>query len=106
MDFDAYTLVVLRRPPEAPGLPEHALAALQQRHLAHLRSLKEQGALLVAGPFDDQRDESWRGLCIYAVGPEEARRLAEDDPSVRAGRLAVDVLTWSVPRGALRLGDR
>jgi uncharacterized protein len=106
VEFDTYTLVVLRRPPDAPGLPEDELEALQQQHLAHLRSLRERGALLVAGPFDDQPDESWRGLCLYAVGVDEARRLAEEDPSVRAGRLAVDVLTWSVPRGTLRFGER
>jgi uncharacterized protein YciI len=106
MERDTYTLVVLRRPADAPDLSEDDLDALQARHLAHLQSLRERGALLVAGPFHHQPDESWRGLCLYAVGRDEARRLAEADPSVRAGRLAVDVLTWSVPRGAFRFGEQ
>jgi hypothetical protein len=36
---------------------------------------------------------------IQQVGLEEARALAEQDPAVGAGRLAVEVLTWYFPRG-------
>jgi hypothetical protein len=32
---------------------------------------------------------------------EETRRLAELDPSVRAGRMRVEVLSWYVPEGDL-----
>jgi uncharacterized protein len=103
MELESFTLIVLRRPPDAPRLSEAELESLQERHLAHLAALKERGALLVAGPFSDQADESWRGLCIYGVGLDEATRLAEEDPSVRAGRLAVEPLTWWVQRGALPL---
>jgi uncharacterized protein len=28
---------------------------------------------------------------------EESRRLAEDDPAVRAGRLAVEIMAWYCP---------
>jgi uncharacterized protein len=42
-----------------------------------------------------------RGLCLYRTGVEETRQLAESDPSVRAGRMAVDVMTWYTERGAL-----
>jgi uncharacterized protein len=45
-------------------------------------------------PFSDQPDEAWRGLTTYATTLEEARSLAAQDPSVVAGRLAVDVSTW------------
>jgi len=31
--------------------------------------------------------------------PETARRLSNEDPAVRAGRLAVEVMTWMVPAG-------
>ena len=43
-----------------------------------------------------------RGLTFFCVGSvAEARRLAEDDPAVRAGRLAVDVMTWWCPAGTM-----
>jgi uncharacterized protein YciI len=100
-EFDRYTLVLLRRPADAPALPEEEIDALQERHLAHLSAMRERGALLVAGPFSNQPDDALRGMCLYRVGLEEARRLAEEDPAVKAGRLAVDVLTWSTAKGAL-----
>jgi hypothetical protein len=56
----------------------------------------------VAGPFSEQPDETMRGFCLYSVDLEEARRLAESDPSVRAGRMAVDVFNWWTRKGALR----
>jgi uncharacterized protein YciI len=101
MDMDRFTLVLLRRPPDAPELSERDLDALQARHVAYLRSLREGGAMLVAGPFAGQPDESWRGMCVYVIDVDEARRLAERDPAVLAGRLAVDVMTWLVPSGLL-----
>jgi uncharacterized protein len=100
--MDKYTLVLLRRGPKAFDFSDEELEELQTRHLAHLDSLRAQGAILVGGPFSDQPDEALRGMSLYSVGPEEARRLAEADPSVQAGRLAVDVMTWWTKPGELR----
>jgi uncharacterized protein YciI len=100
--MDSYTLVLLKRGPKAFDFSEEELEELQTQHLAHLDSLREQGVILVGGPFSDQPDETLRGMSLYSVGPEEARRLAEADPSVRAGRLAVDVMTWWTKPGELR----
>lgn len=93
--------MLLRRPADAPDLPEEELDRLQQQHLAHLDAMRERGALLAAGPFKNQPDESWRGLCLYRTSIEETRALAEQDPSVRGGRLAVDVFTWWTENGAV-----
>jgi uncharacterized protein YciI len=101
--MDSYTLVLLKRGPKAFDFSEEELEELQTQHLAHLNSLREQGVILVGGPFSNQPDETLRGLSLYSVGLEEARRLAEADPSVRAGRLAVDVMTWWTPPGELRV---
>jgi len=38
---------------------------------------------------------------LYRTGVEETRRLAQSDPSVRAGRMAVDVMGWWTASGAL-----
>jgi uncharacterized protein len=97
--FDRHTLVLLRRPPDAPDLPAAELERIQELHLAHLTAMRERRVMAVAGPFDGQADETLRGLCVYTVPPDEARALAEADPAVRARRLAVDIFTWLVPEG-------
>ncbi len=52
--FDVYTLVLLRRPVEAPELPDDELDALQARHLAYRAGLKRQGVLVANGPLGEQ----------------------------------------------------
>ena len=94
--FDVYTLVVLRRPADAPELPEAELDELQRRHLAYRADLGRKGLIVVNGPFDEQSDPSYRGMSIFACDPAEAARLSDGDPSVIAGRLAYDVMEWWV----------
>ena len=62
--------------------------------------------MAVSGPFSEQPDETWRGFCLYTVELAEARRLAESDPSVQAGRMAVDVMAWWTARGDPRRASR
>ena len=58
--------------------------------------------MLLAGPFREQEDETKRGLCVYRTSIEETKRLiADGDPSVRAGRMSVEVMTWLTRKGAL-----
>jgi hypothetical protein len=73
MELQRYTFVLLRRPADAPDLPDEELEALQQGYLAHLRAMHERGALAVAGPFDGQPDESLRGFCLYRTDVDETR---------------------------------
>jgi uncharacterized protein YciI len=99
--FDVFTLVLLRRPADAPEMSDDELDALQARHLAYRADLRRQGMLVVNGPVGEQSDISLRGLSIFACDPEEARRLSDGDPSVQAGRLAYDVMEWWVAAGTL-----
>jgi uncharacterized protein len=105
MELERYSFVLLRRGPRAHEFSEEELDRLQAAHLAHLDAMKVRGAMAVAGPFGDQPDESWRGFCLYTVGLEEARRLAESDPSVQAGRMAVEVFNWWTKKGAIEFSS-
>jgi uncharacterized protein len=98
MEFDRFTVVLLELRPDAPQLDDAAAAALQDAHLDHLATLHEQGHVLAAGPLDDPR---FRGLTVMRADVEEARRLKEADPAVKAGRLAPRVVSWQVPAGAV-----
>jgi uncharacterized protein YciI len=102
MELDSYTFVLLKRGPRAAEFSDEELESLQEQHLGHLDAMREQGHLLIAGPFSDQPDETLRGFCLYKTDLEETRRLAESDPSVQAGRMAVDVMTWWTKRGSLQ----
>lgn len=99
--FDVYTVVVLRRPDDAPEMTEQELEDLQERHLAYRAALSEQGLIAANGPFGEQSDPSYRGMSVFACDLEQAARLSAGDPSVQAGRLAYDVMQWWVPAGSL-----
>jgi uncharacterized protein YciI len=104
LKLDTYTVVFLRRPADAPNLPEEELDRLQEEHLAFYDRMRKEGHVVFNGPLSGQPDESLRGIAVYRTSVDEARRLATQDPSVRAGRLAADVFTWLMQPGAL--GDR
>ena len=101
-NMEKYYLVLLKRPANPPQLEPKTLEDLHKRHLEHLKSMYLAGKMAVAGPFDEQKDPTLRGLCLYRVGSlEEARKLAEGDPMVQARRLEVEVLAWWVEKGAV-----
>ncbi len=100
-EIDGYTLVLLYRGLNPPDLNEAASDRLQRQHLGHLQAMHDRGALLLCGPFSDQPDETLRGLCVYRVGLEDARRMAESDPAVRRGRLRIVAFKWYTRKGAL-----
>lgn len=100
-EFDVFTVVILRRPADAPDLPEEELDRLQEEHLTYRAYLARRGLIVANGPFDEQSDESYRGMSVFACDTAQAARLSDEDPSVRAGRLAYDVMAWWVRAGSL-----
>ena len=111
--FDVYTLVLLRRPPDAPQMSGAQLDELQARHLAYRSELRRQGVLVANGPLAEQSDPALRGLSIFACSLEEAARLSDGDPSVQAGRLSYELMEWWVaadslafPAAGRPVGDR
>src|SRR5690242_10338854 len=87
IQLEPYAFVILRRGPAWTPEQTPATEALQKEHLGHLMHMAEIGKMVVAGPFDGQKDETMRGLCLYRTSIDEARALAESDPAVKAGRL-------------------
>ncbi len=101
MEFDRLTAVLLIRRDEAPKLSPAEEDALQDAHLDCLARLHEAGAVVAAGPTPGDDNRRLRGLMLLTVSPEDARRLAEQDPAIRAGRFTLEVLPWLVPKGAM-----
>ena len=102
VDLEAFELVLLRTPENAPAYGDAELARIQAEHLAHHARLRESGQVVTNGPVRDQPDVSLRGLTFYRTRSlEQARQLAEADPAVRAGRLAIEIMTWYCPPGTM-----
>ena len=89
-------------PADPPAYDQAELDRIQAEHLAFYDRLRESGQVVTNGPVRDQADPSLRGLSFYRLGSlAEARQLAETDPAVRAGRLAVEIMTWYCPPGTM-----
>lgn len=100
IELERYTIALLVANPDAPELDEAESARLQDAHMSHLADLHEAGYAVAVGPLADPAGEL-RGLTILNVPPEDARKLKEADPAVRAGRYTVRVIPWLVPAGAM-----
>ncbi len=100
-EFEVYTLVVLRRPKDAPQLTDERRNELQAQHLAYRADLHRRGVLVANGPFAEQSDISQRGLSIFACDLAEAARLNNEDPMVKVGWLGYDLMEWWVGAGTL-----
>ena len=94
--FDVRTIVYLRRGTNPPDLSEEESTTLHHAHLAYLADLDRRGIIAANGPLLGQSDETMRGMSVYTVDSAQARRLAEQDPAVLAGRFRVDVAQWAV----------
>ena len=72
--------------------------SLQALHLAHLQRMYDLGYADISGPFGDNGDI--RGITIYNVPTLSiADSLANLDPSVRAGRLEIEIHPWWAAKG-------
>lgn len=85
-----YFLGLLKRGPRWNETAGPEAAELLPKHLAYLREQSDAGRYLVAGPVLDQ-SELAGVLLISAETIEAALALVQNDPGVRAGRLAVEV---------------
>jgi uncharacterized protein YciI len=98
-----YVYLVKKGPTWSPdSTPE--IDALQAAHLQNFARLRDEGKLVVTGPFLDslQVGGDTRGFGVLQAGSlDEARDLIATDPMVQAGRLVAEVHAWMVPKGIL-----
>ncbi len=63
-------------------------------HFANITRLADEGKLAAAGPFG-KNDKAYRGLYIFNVATiEEAEKLVQLDPAVKAGVFVFDLTLW------------
>jgi uncharacterized protein YciI len=87
-----YVIAFLKKGPNR-NQDSATAALLQAAHLANIGRMAEEGKLAVAGPFMD--DGEIRGIYVFNVETlEEASKLTETDPAVKAGRLIMELHPW------------
>lgn len=63
-------------------------------HMANINKLAEEGKLVVAGPFM-KNERNYRGIFIFNCATiEEAQKLVETDPAVKAKIFEVELTPW------------
>ncbi|KAB8155658.1 hypothetical protein EZY14_000170 [Kordia sp. TARA_039_SRF] len=73
--------------------------SLQRLHILHLNKMYDLGYADISGPFGEL-DGDIRGITIYNVPTlEMADSLANSDPSVKAGRLKIEMHPWWAGKG-------
>ena len=90
-----YVALYVKGPKHLPAeSPEHT--ALTQRHLRYIRQMIEAHKYMIAGPLLDGGDT--QGLDIIAApNGTEARRIAEGDPAIAAGHMAIELHPAMLP---------
>jgi uncharacterized protein len=79
-------------------------ARIQEEHLRNIVRLGKEGTLVLAGPFLDKGEV--RGIYLFNVKTlEEARVLTESDPTVRAGRLTMELHPWYGPASLVQVTE-
>lgn len=93
-----YFIIFLKPGPNRDQLQEEA-EKIQAAHLAYLGSLFKKGVLNLNGPVGDGGEIA--GISVYNTATlEEAVKLAEADPAVKAGRLVVEARPWWLAKGS------
>ena len=101
-EWSTYYVVLLKEGPTRPeDLSRDSLRTIMSDHIQYQLRLQKSGQALAGGGFRAAGDDVL-GMTLLRVGSiEEAKRLAEDDPAVAAGRFSAVVYEWYVPAGTL-----
>lgn len=94
MGMRSYVLAILKTGPKDAEIKGETRSELFKGHFSNMTRLANEGLLSVAGPFG-KNDKTFRGLFILNVKTvEEAQKLVETDPTIKAGIFIVDLVPW------------
>lgn len=100
--MEKYTLLLAHQgdhwDPKSPAFKD-----VVNQHVPYLKDLMAQGSLALAGPFLDGGE--LKGLFIYSVPLEQAMKLENEDPMVKAGHFKIEGHPWATAKGVLAPGQ-
>jgi uncharacterized protein len=101
-ELESYTFALLLKGDRYDDFDRETFEELNTAHLKHTLGLRAGGQLLAAGALRTEETETAVcGMGFYRVTPDEARRLSDDDPAIRAGIYRVETFTFLGPKGGL-----
>lgn len=96
-EMKTYQMVFLYKGPNRNQDSVEAMR-IQKEHLNNIQRLADEGKLIVAGPFLDDKD--LRGIFIFDVESEaEVKELVETDLAIQTGRLRYEIRPWMTAKG-------
>ncbi len=96
-EFQKKYFVILNSNPNKPELPKTEVDKIQAAHMANIDSLAKAGTLLAAGPFN-----GGGGLfVIVATSIENAQKVINTDPAVKANRFVVELYPLTMNYGSV-----
>lgn len=102
--LEQYSMVLMNQTdqwnPSAPHFDE-----LIQQHGAFVKKMIDEGNLALAGHFPFNDPGQLRGVEIFRVGPEQAAKLIQGDPAVKAGVMKPEIHPWITGKGVLAPGQ-
>lgn len=88
-----YVMAFLRKGPNRESIDSATAMDLQRGHMENIGRMAKAGKLALAGPFYGNGE--LRGIYIFAVDNiEEAQKLTESDPAIKAGSLEMELIPW------------
>jgi|GEM_PF-726143 len=81
-----YVYCLLKTGPESANKTKDERQTIFAGHMSNMKRLSDEGHLIIAGPFSEPRDKTWRGIFLFNVETvEKAKELVATDPGVVAG---------------------
>jgi uncharacterized protein YciI len=101
----SYVLVILKTgPTKVPAGPERD--TMFKGHMANITRLSQAGKLVLAGPFQSDGSDGWRGLFVFAVPDvEEAKQLVATDPVIQKGEMIAEYHKWYGSAGVMLIPE-
>ena len=95
--LERYTLgLLVRGPAWTAGRTPHT-DSIQAGHMANIVRMAKLGALVAAGPFEENTE--LRGVFVFEPGTGGFDTLLAGDPAIASGRLECRLSTWVAPPG-------
>jgi uncharacterized protein YciI len=102
--MEQYTLVLMK-PAEKWDPNAEEFRKTMKLHPAFVKKMTEAGKMAIAGSFPLDDPGELRGVMIFRAYAEQAAKLMQDDPTVKAGLLKTEIHPWIAGKGVLAPGQ-